>query len=203
MATTSSTSSTTSSTSSSSVTSTLLSALGGGSGINMASLAEQLSSAQYASRIDQLSTKYDKLTTQISAASTLKSMISSLATSLGTRVRTGDLAVTPTIANASVATVTKGTLSGSGTYSLEVTSVAKSQTLSSPVYAASTSTVGSGTLTLKFGTVSGSTFTEDTSHSAVDITVPAGATLSDVATATYCAPAKSPPRSPCWSAPPG
>lgn len=183
MATTSSTSSTTSSTSSSSVTSTLLSALGGGSGINMASLAEQLSSAQYASRIDQLSTKYDKLTTQISAASTLKSMISSLATSLGTRVRTGDLAVTPTIANASVATVTKGTLSGSGTYSLEVTSVAKSQTLSSPVYAASTSTVGSGTLTLKFGTVSGSTFTEDTSHSAVDITVPAGATLSDVATA--------------------
>jgi flagellar hook-associated protein 2 len=63
-----------------------------------------------------------------------------------------------------------------------VTSVAKSQTLSSPVYAASTSTVGSGTLTLKFGTVSGSSFTEDTSHSAVDITVPAGA-LSDVATA--------------------
>lgn len=179
--TTSTTSSTTSATSSSSTTAKLVATLGGGSGIDMASLAEQLSTAQYASRIDRLTAKNDKLTTQISAASTIKSMVLSIATSLGDRVRTGDLAVTPSIANAAVATVSKGVASASGSYQLEVTAVAKSQTLTSPSYTASTSTVGSGTLKLRFGTVSGTSFTEDTSHAAVDITIAAGATLDDVA----------------------
>ena len=106
---------TSSTTSSTSATSKLVSALGAGSGIDTASLAEQLAAAQYASRLDQIATRSDKLATQISAASTLKGMVSTLASSFGDRVRTGDLAVTPQIANASVATVSKGTLSGSGT----------------------------------------------------------------------------------------
>jgi flagellar hook-associated protein 2 len=100
----------------------------GSSTINTSGLAEQLSAAQFASRIDAVTAKQDKITTQISAASTLKSMMSTLASSLGTRVREGDLAVTPVITNASVATVSKGTLSGSGTSTLEVTALAKGQT---------------------------------------------------------------------------
>lgn len=179
--TTSTTSTATSATASTSTTAKLVATLGGSSGIDMASLAEQLSTAQYSSRIDRLTTKNDKLTTQISAASTIKSMVLSIATSLGDRVRTGDLAVTPSIANASVATVTKGVASASGSYQLEVTAIAKGQTLTSPPLAASTSTVGSGSLKLRFGTVSGTGFTEDTTHTALDITVAAGATLADVA----------------------
>ncbi|MCW1383021.1 flagellar filament capping protein FliD [Novosphingobium sp. KCTC 2891] len=175
---------TTSATSSTSATSKLVSALGGGSGIDTASLAEQLAAAQFASRLDQLSARGDKLTTQISAASTLKSMITTLASSFGDRVRTGDLAVNPQIANSAVATVTKGALTGSGTSSLEVTSLAKGQTLTTPSYAAgSTATVGSGTLTLRFGTISGTAFTADAARAQVDITVAQGATLDDVASA--------------------
>ncbi|MCC6828090.1 MAG: flagellar filament capping protein FliD [Novosphingobium sp.] len=178
MATTSTTSATTSATSS------LVTALGGGSGVDMTALANSLAVAQFAGRTDQISTKSDKLDKQISAASNLKSMLLSLSTSLGERVRTGDLSPQPKIGNASVASAA---LSGStlpkGSYSLEVSALATSQALASPAYAAATSTVGAGTLTLRFGTVAGTSFTEDTAHAAVDITVPTGATLADVASA--------------------
>jgi flagellar hook-associated protein 2 len=77
-----------------------------------------------------------------------------------------------------------------------VTQLAKSQTLTSAAIAASTTVVGSGTLTLRFGTIGQTTttdgngvttttpnFTEDTTHTAASITIPAGATLADVAAA--------------------
>ncbi len=175
---------TSSTTSSTSATSKLVSALGAGSGIDTASLAEQLAAAQFASRLDQIATRSDKLATQISSASTLKGMVSTLASSFGDRVRTGDLAVSPQIVNASVATVSKGTLSGSGTATLEVTALAKGETLVSPAYTGgATSSVGSGTLTIRFGTISDTSFTADTSRAQVDVTVTQGATLADVASA--------------------
>lgn len=165
-------------------TSQLVTALGGGSGIDMAALATNLASAQYASRIDRLAAKSELLDRQISAASNLKSMIYSLATSLGERVRAGDLSPQPQIANGSVAQASlSGTRQPSGSYSLEVTALASAQTLASPAYTAATDPVGSGTLKLRFGTVSGGTFTEDTGHAAVDVTIASGATLADVATA--------------------
>ena len=165
-------------------TSALLTSLGAGSGIDMAALATNLATAQFAAKTDRLTTRSETLDKQISAASTLKSAISNLSSSLGERVRTGDLSPQPQIANASVA---KGTLSGStqpkGSYSLEVTSLATLQTLASPAYTAATDTVGAGSLKLRFGTTTGGAFTEDTAHTAVDITIPTGATLADVATA--------------------
>ncbi|MBA4354539.1 MAG: hypothetical protein C0409_07585, partial [Novosphingobium sp.] len=143
---------TTSSTASTSATAQIVSSLGAGSGINTSQLAEQLAAAQFATRIDQLAARNEKLTAQISSASNLKSLMSTLSSSVGTLIRTGELAVTPSITNASVAAVTKGTATGSGSYSLEVTSLANAQKLTTPAYPASTSTVGSGTLTLRFGT---------------------------------------------------
>ncbi len=174
---------TTSATSSSSATANLVSTLGGGGGINASQLAEQLATAQYAARLDQINAKTDKISTQISSASTLKNMITSLASSLGDRVRTGDLAATPQIANSTVAQASKGAATGRGTSTLEVTSLAKAQTLVTPPLASSTTPVGAGTLTLRFGTVSGGTFTADAARAAVDITIPTGATLDTVAAA--------------------
>lgn len=174
---------TTSSTSSTSATAQIISSLGAGSGINTSQLAEQLAAAQFATRIDQLSAKNEKLTAQISSASNLKSLMSTLSSSVGSLIRTGDLAVTPSITSSSVATVSKGTATGSGTYSLEVTSLANAQKLVTPAYSSSTATVGAGTLTLRFGTVSGGGFTADATQNAVDITIPTGATLADVASA--------------------
>jgi len=174
---------TTSATSSTSATASLVSTLGAGSGINMSQLAEQLAAAQFAARLDQITAKSDKLATQISSASTLKSMIASLAASLGDRVRTGDLAAAPQIANSAIAQVSKGAATGRGTTTLEVTALAKAQTLVTPAVASETTPVGAGTLTLRFGTVSGGTFAADTARTAVDITIPTGATLDTVASA--------------------
>jgi len=162
----------------------LLTSLNAGSGIDMNALANNLAAASFASKIDVLQTQSDTLDKQISAASTLKSALSNLSSSLGDRVRQGDLSAQPQIANSSVATATlSGTTQPSGNYSLEVTSLATSQTLASAAYPAATSTVGSGTLTLHFGTIASGAFTEDTTHAAVDITIAAGATLGDVANA--------------------
>lgn len=174
----------TTTTSTTSASSQLATALGGGTGIDMAALADNLAAAQFAAKTDRLSALSDKLDKEISSAGSIKSMLVNLSASLGERVRTGDLSAQPQVANAAVA---KASLSGaarpSGTYSLEVTALATAQTLASGAFAASTSPVGSGTLTLRFGTVSGGTFAEDTAHAAASITVPAGATLAEVASA--------------------
>ncbi len=168
--------------STSSATQSIISALGAGSGIDMASLATNLAAAQFAGRTDRLQAKSDTLEAQISAATNLKSMLTTLSQSIGTRVRQGDLSPQPQVANSAVA---KASLSGTpvqaGSFSLEVTKLATSQTLASPPLASATSLTGSGTLTLRFGTIASGSFTEDTGHAAVDITIPAGATLNDVA----------------------
>ncbi|MBT0670438.1 flagellar filament capping protein FliD [Novosphingobium profundi] len=165
-------------------TSSLVTALGGGSGIDMLDLANKLAQAQFANKVNQLETRSETLTTQISTASDIKSMLLALDTSLGTLIRTGDLSRTPSVANTAVASATlTGSSLPQGSYDLEVTSLAKGQNLASRAYGSATDTVGAGTLTLRFGTVSGSTFSEDTAHAAVDITIASGATLADVAKA--------------------
>jgi flagellar hook-associated protein 2 len=156
--------------------------------MDMTSLATNLAAASFASRTDRLTARSDKLDKQISAAASLKSALANLATSLGTRVRQGDLSSQPQVANGAVAKASlTGTAQPSGTYSLEVTSLAAAQTLASPAYASAASTVGSGTLTLRFGTTTSGTFTEDTAHAAVPVTIAAGATLADVASAINAA----------------
>jgi flagellar hook-associated protein 2 len=139
MATTSTTSSSTSGAAGAQQTATqqLLSSLNAGSGIDFNTLATNLAAASFATRIDTLNSRSDKLDKQISAASEIKSALSNLANSLGDRVRQGDLSSQPQIVNSSVAS---GKLSGSqqpsGTFSLEVTKLATSQTLVSPAYSA-------------------------------------------------------------------
>ena len=160
----------------------IVSRLGGGSGIDMVQLANDLANAQFAQRGDRLNSRSETLERRISAASTIRNGLSLLASSLGDRVRVGDLSPKPTVGNAAVATASTpvGTR-GSGSYSLEVTQLAASQTLASPVYASSNSVVGEGTLSFRFGAVAGSSFTEDTSHAALDIAVSADDTLTTLA----------------------
>jgi flagellar hook-associated protein 2 len=171
-------------TSSSGATTSLVAALGGGSGIDMMSLAENLARAQFAPRQDRLTARAELLDLQITAASNLKNMIQGLASSLGQRVRQGDLSPQPRIANSAVANAAlSGSRQPSGTFSLEVTALARQQTLASQAFASASAPTGSGTLTLRFGAISGGLFTEDTAHAAAAITIAAGATLTDVAAA--------------------
>ena len=164
-------------------TSSIISALGAGSGIDMTALANNLAVAQFSAQTARLTAKSETLDRQISLGSTIISMLQGLSSSLATRVRVGDLSPQPAIANSAVASATlNGSATPSGHYSLEVSALASAQTLASPAFAAATSTAGSGTLTLRFGTI-GNSFAEDPAHTAVDIVIPAGASLSDIAAA--------------------
>ncbi|MBT2133179.1 flagellar filament capping protein FliD [Croceibacterium sp. LX-88] len=164
-------------------TSSIVSALGAGSGVDMVALANNLALTQFKLRNDRLAAKKDLLSQQISSASSIKNMLTQLASAMGERVRVGDLSPQPSVANGSVATASSpsGT-QGSGTYSLEVLALASSQTLSSPALASSTTVVGAGKLTLRFGATTAAGFTEGT-KAAVEIDIPTGATLSTIASA--------------------
>lgn len=165
-------------------TSSIIGALGGGSGVDMVRLASDLAATRFAARIQQLESKSELLETRISSASTLRSSLSQLASALGDRIRTGDLAPKPTIGNSGVASVkAQSGANTTNSYSLEVQQLAGSQTLASKSYASSADLVGEGTLTISFGEVAGSGFTPDAARDPVAITIDVNATLSDVAAA--------------------
>lgn len=169
-------------------TSSLVTALGGGSGIDMLDLANKLAQAQFAAKSERLTQRGETLDAKVSSASNIKSMLLALSTSLGTLVRSGDLAPVPSVANAAVANASlTGSVQPKGSYSLEVTRLASGQRLASTPYASASDPVGAGTLTLRFGTIDSGSFTEDTSRTAVDVTIASGATLADVAGAINAA----------------
>ena len=170
-----------------SATSSIVTALGGGSGIDMVALATNLAQAQFEGRLSRIDSRSELLDRQISTASTLKNQVVQLAASIGERVRNGDLSSQPAITNGAVASVSRGVASGSGSYSLEVTGLASAQTLVSPAVASASTPIGTGTLTLRFGTLSGGTFTADPARTAPTITLAAGATLGDAAAAINAA----------------
>lgn len=162
--------------------SSIISALGAGSGINFSQLASDISEATYSFQRENLQLRNETLQAQISAASVLRSALTGLSSALGDRIRSGDIAPRAAIGNSSVARVSAppGT-APSGTYSLEVSQLADSQTLVSPAYASEDDRVGEGTLTIRFGIVEGASFTEDTAQTALDIAVGADDTLGDLA----------------------
>ncbi|UYV16750.1 flagellar filament capping protein FliD [Porphyrobacter sp. ULC335] len=163
--------------------SSIISALGAGSGIDFTKLAADISDATFAAQRNQLSARKTSLEAQISAAGQLRGAITGLAGALGDRIRSGDLAPKADIANASVARVSvPAGLSPRGTFSLEVTQLAQGQTLVGRSLASRDALVGEGTLTLRFGTVSGASFTADGARAAVDIAVTATDTLATLAT---------------------
>jgi flagellar hook-associated protein 2 len=162
--------------------SSIISALGAGSGIDFIRLAEDISVASFAAQRDQIAARTSRLDAQISAAAQLRSAITGLSSALGDRIRSGDLAPKGELGNPAVARVTvPAGVSPRGTFSLEVTSLAQSQTLLSRPLASRDALVGEGTLTLRFGTVAGSSFTPDAARAGIDIAVTGTDTLATLA----------------------
>ncbi|MBV7258940.1 flagellar filament capping protein FliD [Erythrobacter crassostreae] len=160
----------------------IISSLGAGSGVNFIQLAEDISDATYSFQRDDLAARNSALEARISAASLLRNSLSQLASALGDRVRNGDLAPQASISDPSVAAVTTAAgTSPSGSYTLEVSQLAQSQTLVSQSYTSADDLVGEGSLTIRFGAVDGPSFTEDTTQSALNITVEDTDTLTTLA----------------------
>jgi flagellar hook-associated protein 2 len=162
--------------------SSILAALGAGSGVDFITLADDLSRASFSAQRQTLETRAATLEAQISAAGQLRGSLTSLASALGDRIRTGDLAPQATLANPAVARVgVPAGLSPRGSFALEVTALAASQTLVSKAYASGAALVGEGTLTVRFGTVAGSSFNPDSGRDPLAIAVTAEDTLASLA----------------------
>ena len=147
--------------------------LGSGSGIDVKALVTSLVEAQYAAKTQQITTKSETLTAQISGVAKLKSAITGFDAALKSLVKGGSLATQPTSSNAAVlgASLIAGATAPTAATTLTVEKVALAQAATSrPV--ASTETFRGGTLTV---TIGADTKVEKS------IAVPQGATLADVA----------------------
>lgn len=162
--------------------SSIISALGAGSGIDFGRLATDLSEVTFANQRQTLGDTNARLEARISAVSNLRSMVTSLVSALGDRLRAGDLAPRANLSNPAIASVTAlpGT-SPRGSYTLEVTQLASGQRLVMPPLAGGATAPGAGSLTIRFGAVGADSFTEDAARPAITLDVTAGETLAQVA----------------------
>ena len=173
----------TSTTTPSSIGAQLVTSLGLGTGINMSDLATQMAQASYATATTNVTNSLSAVNVQISEASQLQSDMASLVSSFSTLVNGGSLASTPSVTNSAVASASlpPGESGASSSYSLEVSQLASAQVLSSPGFSSASATTGSGSLTINFGTLSGTSFTADPSQSPVSITINQGDSLTQIA----------------------
>lgn len=168
--------------------SSIISALGVGSGVDFTKLASDLSVATFAAQRQSITDSTAALEARISAAGSLRNMVTSLASAVGSRVRSGDLAPRATLSNPGLGAVTfTPGISPRGSYTLEVTQLAAGQRLVMPPLGpegarlAASDAVGEGSLTIRFGTIAGTSFTEGSPAAALTIDVAAGESLSQLA----------------------
>lgn len=129
-----------------------ISVSGAGSGIDLASLLQQLVSAERASPTQRFDTQQKKAESQLSALGTLKGSVSSLSGAVDAIKALGAFRErTATSSDEERFTATADSAAAPGTYQVTVESLAKAQKLASDHYGSSSATVGTGTLTLGVG----------------------------------------------------
>lgn len=154
---------------------------GVGSSINVNSLVSQLMAVERAP-IERIAAKTNTYQGSITALGTLKGSLSSLQTAAKALSDPGGASpVSLASSTASVATASASGGTAPGTYALNVTSLAQAHRLYSGSYAATSTVVGAGTLTIERGTAGASSFTPASGATPVSITIaPDKATLADV-----------------------
>ena len=170
-------------------------ALGAGSGIDSAAIVTSLVNAQFAGKISALTSKTNAATAQISEVAKLQSGITGFAAALTSLIKGGTLVNQPASSNSSVVSVTpvSGAKIGALNSTLTVSHLATAQaaTTATPV-ASKTTTIGTGNLTLTFGTatVADGAMTAFAAGSATPVTIAIDSshqTLSGIATAINAA----------------
>lgn len=159
-----------------------ISSPGVGSGLDVNSIVTQLVAIERAP-IVQLQSQVSSLQTKLSAFGKLQSNLSALrdAASALTRASTWNQ-TTGTSSDSSAVSVTTDATNLPGAYSVEVLSLAKSQSNTSRTYAAATDLVGEGTIRIELGTWGpGNSFTAKPDTTAIDISVgPPAKSLAEV-----------------------
>jgi flagellar hook-associated protein 2 len=164
-----------------------ISSLGLGSGLDIRSLVDQLVAAERAPSQNRLDRREIRVQTQLSAFGSLKGALSTFrdhAKSLADVKLFGQMKASSS--KADLVGVTATTSAEAGSYKIEVSALAQSQTLVSQAFASTTDVVGGGTLTFRFGTVTVdgagdvAGFTQNTDRASKNVTIEAGSTLAQV-----------------------
>lgn len=151
----------------------MLSSPGIGSGLDVNGIVSQLIAIE-GRPLTTLAAKEAKQQAQLSAFGSLKSALSSFQSSVAALSNPAKFsAVTANLADTSLATVTSSSNAATGTYSLEIQTLAQSQKIKSGNYADTSATIGTGTLTIQYGTYSGGAFTLNPDKAAESITISA------------------------------
>lgn len=139
-----------------------VSSLGAGSGLDLNGLIDKLMAAEQ-QPITQVQSRSTEVQSKISAFGTVKGLMSTLQTAaeaLNTKDKFSSYKTS--VADETVATVAASGSANTGNHTLEVTQLAAAQSIKSPTgYAATTSTIATGTLTLEIGTTTSGAFTAD------------------------------------------
>jgi flagellar hook-associated protein 2 len=142
-----------------------------GSGIDVNSLVERLVTAEIAPRGQRLTSREVRITTQISALGTLKGGLGAFKAALESLKTPASF--NPRKATASddkAFTAAAGNSAAPGSYSIEIVALARAHQLSSAVFAGgSTTTVGTGTLTITVGSASFDVVIDATKNTVVGI----------------------------------
>lgn len=163
-----------------------------GSGLDIEGLVTGLINAESAQQLALFATRTTKATSLISGFGDISSSLSSLQSSL-TALESADTFRAVSVANsaAEFATVSADPGAAEGSYRLDISSLAERQSLVSGDFAATTTQVGTGTLTISLGTptynsapadtTTYSSFSADSSITSIDVTITSGSdTLADV-----------------------
>ncbi len=151
----------------------MLASPGIGSGLDVNSIVSQLMAVE-SQPLTSLASKEAKQQAQLSAFGSLKGSLSSFQNSVATLADPAKFsAVTASIGDTSLATVSGSSKAAAGNYSIEVQSLAQSQKIKSGNFADTTTTVGTGTLTIQYGTYDGGAFTLNPDKAAESITIAA------------------------------
>ena len=124
--------------------------------------------------LNALATKEAKYHSQLTAYGSLKGALSSLQSSVATLTNPAKFsAVSASIADTTLASVSASSSAMPGSYSINVTQLAQSQKLQSTAFAATSTTIGTGTLNISFGTYTDDLtgFTINSSKASKSITI--------------------------------
>ncbi len=152
----------------------IITSTGIGSGIDINGIVSKLMTVE-SLPLTQLATKEATFQGQITALGSLKGALSSFQMAMsGMSTAAQFNAVNATPADATVLTATAFSTAAAGSYSVNVSTLAQAQSLEAAGQTNSTSAIGTGastTVSFQFGSLSGSTFTQDTSQAGGTVTI--------------------------------
>ncbi len=148
-----------------------LSSPGIGSGLDVNGLVSQLMALEQRP-LTLLNTKEAQLQAQLSAFGSLKGALSGFQTAVAALASPAKFsAVKAGVADGTVLSASAAPAAGAGSFSIEVQQLAQAQKLKSAAFASTSETVGTGTLTIQFGSYSGGSFTLNPDKAARTITI--------------------------------